>query len=103
VSGRLPDGAVALQPVRLTSAGDLRVYSAVTFPRDPYAGCERTVRILRGLGFLSTEDTSPLMLDVLDANGDIIADVPVTRRGFEYLRRRWRFVALPTDRARGGR
>jgi hypothetical protein len=43
------------------------------------------------------EDSSGLLVDVLDAQGDIIQDYPITKKGFEYLRRilKFRVVAKP--------
>jgi len=81
--------ARALRPVRLIRGKDeLRAYSAVTFV-DAWNGCDLWIRRLSACGM--TIDESDTMIDVLDGNGDIIQEVPVTRRGFEYLRGKLRF------------
>lgn len=81
--------AVALRPVRfLPEKNQIRYYEAITFPRDPFGGCSMYLR--RCLGNL-IEDGSNLTIDVLDAAGDIIQEYPITREGFEYLRRTLKF------------
>lgn len=81
----LHPAAHALRPVRIV--GDaFRFYEATTFPRIPWAGCELYLRRCRAFGYLR-EDGSRIMVDVLDENGDIVQDFPLTHGGLKYLRR----------------
>ena len=76
--------AFALRPVRmLINKNDFRYYEATTFPANPFNGCSMYLR--RCFGDLK-EDDSNLSIDVLDENGDIIQEYPITRKGFNYLR-----------------
>jgi len=85
----LNPAAHALRPVRIV--GDaFRFYEATTFPKNPWAGCEMYLRRCNFLGWLK-EDGSKIVLDVLDRNGDIIQDFPLTRDGLRYLRSHLRF------------
>lgn len=90
----LSPAAHALRPVRMR--GDEAVnYSATTFPQDPLGGCRLTLRRLEAFGYLAGapgDHLGNLWVDVLDAEGDILQEWPITRRGFEYLRRTLRFV-----------
>lgn len=86
--------AHALRPVRIVK-GEPVHYTATTFPNDPRAGCERMLRILDATGHLSGypgDQIDTLWVDVLDEGGDILQEWPIDRRGFEYLRRKLRFV-----------
>jgi hypothetical protein len=83
---RAVNGAVSLRPIRIVG-GELRLYTEITFEPDAYAGCDVWLRRLLGQAI----DESDCMIDVLDEDGDIIQEVPVTRRGFEYLRRSLHF------------
>jgi hypothetical protein len=83
------DGAVALRPVRiLRDRDEIRHYSAVTFEY-PRRGCDQWLWRLSLLGYVVAE--SDWMLDVLNEDDDIIQEVPITQKGFEYLRARWHF------------
>jgi hypothetical protein len=83
--------AVALRPVRMDKKRDTFIlYEGTTFPRNPWAGCELYLRRCRAFGFL-VSDERDLLIDVLDADGDIIQDYPISRQGFEYLRRTLKF------------
>ena len=83
--------AHALRPVRtLEKQNIFRIYEATTFPAGPFRGCELYLRRCEAFGFLKN-DGSGLVVDVLDTNGDIIQDFPITRKGFEYLRRVLKF------------
>lgn len=85
----LHPSAHALRPVRIV--GDcLRIYEATTFPRAPRGGCEMYLRRCAAVGYLK-EDGAKILVDVLDANGDIVQDFPLTRRGLCYLRGQLRF------------
>jgi len=88
--------AVALRPVRMDERNNRFVnYEATTFPKNPRAGCEMYIRRLKALGFI--EKDSPLAVDVLDLDGDILDTIMISRRGFEYLRRQLKFRREPTD------
>lgn len=91
----LHPGAVALRPVRVVGE-EFRFYEATTFPKRPWGGCEWTLRKLRACGQLA-DDGSGIVLDVLDANHDVIQDFPLTKAGFEYLRRTLKFRVEPAD------
>jgi len=94
VAERLAPGAHALRPVRMRG-DDLVHYSATTFPKDPLRGCLLTLRRLEAFGHLAGvpgDKLENLWVDVLDAKGDILQEWPITRKGFEYLRRTLRFV-----------
>lgn len=92
-----PD-AVALRPVRIirTKGRDavIRHYTATTFPENPWGGCNLYLRRCRLFGGLSDADTD-LLLDVLNEAEDIIQDYNLTRKGFEYLRKKLGFVVDP--------
>lgn len=82
--------AFALRPVRVDTHRNIFVnYDGTTFPRNPRAGCDITVRRLAAFGFI-VED-SDLILDVLDEQGDILQELFLSRDGFEYLRRTLKF------------
>ncbi len=84
--------AFALRPVRVVEKNnEFRFYTAITFPRAPWNGCELYLRRCKAFGYLK-EDRADLVIDVLDKNGDIIQDFPITRDGFEYLREKLKFV-----------
>lgn len=87
----LNEQAVALRPIRMREKqNDFVYYDATTFPRDPFKGCEWTLRQLAAFGFLK-DDGSRLLIDILDDNEDVIQEYPVTRDGFEWLRTRLKF------------
>ncbi len=88
------DEAHALTLFRALRNGEGRAYTAVTFPRGPRQGCERTIRMARAVGWVTEWDETPPeraygVLDVLNEAGDIIQDFPVTTaRGFQQIKRR---------------
>lgn len=85
----LDKGAFALRPVRvLVAKNEFRYYESITFPGDTFRGCELYLR--RCFDNLK-DDGSNLTIDILDLNGDIIQEYPITRKGFEYLRRVLKF------------
>ena len=94
VDAALHANAFALRPVRMVK--DVAIhYSATTFPQSPRSGCERLLRILDSTGHLMGypgSDLDDLWVDVLDDQGDILQEWPIDRGGFEYLRRKLRFV-----------
>ncbi len=81
--------AFALRPVRVVDEVEVH-YTATTFPGNPYSGCEITIRRCEAFGHLKSAHPD-LWVDVLDEDGDILQEVPISRRGFEYLRRVLRF------------
>lgn len=95
IDQQLAKAAHALRPVRVIK-GEAVHYTATTFPENPKAGCERTLRIANVTGELGRvgEPLGDLWLDVLDENGDIIQEWPVGPKCFEHLRRKLRFVRV---------
>lgn len=81
--------AYALRPVRtLVKQNAFRYYTATTFPGDPRGGCDLYLRRIRS----HLRDTGDnMVIDILNADGDVIQDFPVDRAGFAYLRRVLRF------------
>lgn len=69
---------------------DGRQYTAVTFPKDPWGGCERSIRMFRKVGWLEpTTAESYAVLDVLDEAGDIVQDFGIRdARAFQQIKRR---------------
>lgn len=65
-------------------------YSATTFPRDPFQGCERFIRMARAVGWIGEEYADCYgVLDVLDANADIVADFSIpTARAFQAIKKK---------------
>lgn len=91
----LHPAAIALRPVRVIN-GEFRFYEATTFPERPWGGCEWTLRKLRACGMLA-DDGAMIVLDVLDETEAVVQDFPLTREGFEYLRRTLRFRVEDLD------
>lgn len=84
----LDQEAFAIRPVRVVS-GQLREYEAVTFPDNPWQGCEMWLRRCRAFGYLAGGEYA--VIDILSANGDIIQDFQVSKDGFNYLRDKLKF------------
>lgn len=82
--------AHALRPARIVR-DELRHFTGTTFPSDPYEGCARTLRLLELVNGIA-DGTAAQWIDVLAENGDILHEVPVTTKGFDYLRRTLKFV-----------
>lgn len=82
--------AVALTAFRELPDGRGCQYTAVTFPANPWQGCERTIRMGRAFGYVTavTPDCYAV-LDVLDADGDLIQTfgIPHTRAFHWYYRK----------------
>jgi hypothetical protein len=89
-SASLAADAHALRPVRMMG-GELRHFTAASFPGGERAGCGLALRRCEAFGYLAAQ-SQDCWVDVLDSNGDILQEVLVTRRGFEYLRRTLKFV-----------
>ena len=78
MSEPLDPDAHALTAFRILPSGEPRSYTATTFPADPWRGCERTIRMARAVGWIGGDpDASYAQLEVLNAEGDIIAEYPV--------------------------
>lgn len=92
--------AHALSAFRILPDGRGRAYSATTFPRDPYGGCEQFIRMCRFIGLIADEpvEGSYAVLDVLDENGDIVQDFSIpTARGFQFVKRKLNLVVESED------
>jgi hypothetical protein len=82
--------AVALRPLRIDVKNNVFVhYEATTWPANPHRGCEMMLRRVALFGKASED--SPVAVDVLAENGDILDTIPIPRRAFEYLRRVLKF------------
>jgi hypothetical protein len=75
----VPPEAHALTLFRILPNGEGRRYSATTFPRNPFQGCERMVRTARAVGWIAEcgDVLSYGLLEVLDESGDILADFDI--------------------------
>lgn len=87
-----PD-ATGFTVFRLMPDGTGRTYTAVEFTRG-WAGAEHFLRQLRACGYVENSSTKPdgwHVLDVLDANGDIVQDYaipPAPSRAMAYIKRK---------------
>lgn len=90
----VPTEAHALTLFRILPNGEGRTYSATTFPKDPYGGCERTIRMARAVGWIAARSGDSYgLLEVLDVNGDILADFDIpTARAFAGLKKQLKIV-----------
>ena len=99
---RPPAAATGLSAVRALSDGSLRQYTAVEFKRG-WNGVEHFVRTLRAVGFVrpsSADTTGYAVLDVLDPNGDIIADYDIpTSQAFRFVKRKLRLTVVDDEMA----
>lgn len=85
----VPLNACALRIVRMLKNGKLRVFEAITFPKNPYSGCEIMHRRVKAFGHIAkTDEETYGLCDVLDKDGDIISDFWLTKQGFDYLKRK---------------
>lgn len=90
----LNKNAIALRPVRIVG-DEFRFYEAVTFPENPWQGCELYLRRCGAFGHLVSTNDAYAVVDVLDVNSDIVQDFGVTRGGFNYLREKLKFRVSP--------
>lgn len=90
----VPAEAHALTLFRILPNGEGRRYSATTFPNGPYQGCERTVRMARAVGWIAEDGGESYgLLEVIDANGDILADFDIpTARAFAQVKKHLNIV-----------
>lgn len=76
-------------------------YTPTAFEGDSYKGCEITIRRMETFGMITLPEPGPLVgnlfVDVLDEGEDILETYPVTRKGFEYMRRVLRFRKEPSE------
>lgn len=90
--------AHALTAFRILPSGEGREYTATTFPRDPWAGCEHFIRMARKVGWLSPAGESYAVLDVLDAEGDIVQDFGIRdASAFQQIKRHLNLRVEATD------
>lgn len=87
------ENAVAIRPIRVDEKNNRFIYyTAMTWDENPAGHVDM---YLRRIGIYGRdpkrEDRSPLALDLLAENGDILDTVAINRREFEYLRRHLRF------------
>lgn len=83
--------AHALTVFRVLRNGEGRSYTATTFPRDPFAGCQRFLRM--ACLWLTAEKDGYGVLDVLNENGDIVQDFTIADApGFQQIKRRLHLV-----------
>ena len=95
---RPPAEAIALSAIRGLPSGAMRQYTAVEYPRG-WAGVEHDVRTFWALGLLApTEVDGYAVLDVLNAEGEEVADYTVrTSEGFAYIKKRLCLTVVDTD------
>jgi hypothetical protein len=99
--------AVALSAFRGLPDGGSRQYTATTFPRDPWQGCERMTRMGWYVGYLKPscvgECRCYAVLDVQDDEGDIVQDFCIpTAKAFRwwYRQMHWRVEQIPEGAVR---
>jgi hypothetical protein len=87
---RVDRRAHALTLFRILPSGEGRAYTVVTFRRDPWQGCERTIRMGLKVAWLGGSSADGYaVLDVLDEDDAIIQDFTVTTsQAFQQLKRR---------------
>lgn len=98
----LPRESHALSMFREGHGGTGIRYSGVTFPQNPYQGCERTIRMARAVGWISdsyaAHAAAYAVLDVLNEEGDIIADYAVAdAEAFQALKKKLGLVVESHD------
>lgn len=88
-----PDKPVALTAFRALPDGTGRQYTATTFPKNPWQGCEHMVRMAGHVGYLlpscSKDCRHYAVLDVLAEDGDIVHDYCIpTAKAFRWWYRK---------------
>lgn len=94
---RPPADAVGLSAIRLTRDGGMVQYGGVEFTCG-WSGVERFIRTLRAVGYVkpTSKEPSYAVLDVLDAEGDIIGDYSVpTAAAFRFIYRKLKLRVEP--------
>jgi hypothetical protein len=91
--------AHALSAFRVLKNGEPRQYTATTFPRDPWRGCEHMIRMAKAIGCLDEESGDGYaVLDVLNENGDIVQDYSIPdARAWEWIKRKLNFAVERSD------
>lgn len=92
-----PAEATGLSAIRGLPDGSMRQYSAIEFERG-WNGVEHFTRTLSKLGLIRPSSTEPsyAVLDVLDAEGDIIGDYNVpTAQAFAFIKRKLKLTVVP--------
>ena len=96
---RPPATARGLSALRALRNGAARQYSAVEW--ETWNGVEHAVRTYYKLGFIrpsSAQTDGYAVLDVLDPEGDIIADYDVvTAEGFRYIKRKLKLTVVDVE------
>ncbi len=94
---RPPAAATGLSAIRILPDGGMRQFTGVEFDRG-WHGVEHFVRTLRAAGYIRPSSTQPSygVLDVLDAEGDIIADYDIPHaRAFQFIYRKLKLRVEP--------
>jgi len=93
--------AVAMRPVRIKpKTNRIITYTATTFLTPHKASAiDQIVRMIGSsrLGKEETKGDDRFVLDILDAEGDIIQDYILNRQGFKYLRMKLKFTVEDDD------
>lgn len=99
-----PD-ATGLTLFRVLANGGSRTYTAVEFTRG-WAGVDHFLRQLRAFGYIRNSSNAPdgyHVLDVLNAEGDIVQDYavpPHPSRAFAYIKRKLKLRAETPEASR---
>lgn len=81
----LPSNAVSLRPaVANEELNRFENYTVIHFLKNPYAGCIEVIAHLNDKGYLN-KGKGDIVLDVLDAKGDIIHDFMLSNGGLKWL------------------
>jgi hypothetical protein len=85
-----PEGTVALTAYRDLPGGQGRQYTATTFARGAWQGCEHFVRMCGAVGFVrDCGGPAYAVLDAIDSDGDILASWDITSpRAFRFVYRK---------------
>jgi hypothetical protein len=91
--------AHALTAFRVLPDGRGRQYTATTFPRNPYQGCERTIRMASKCGFVTAPSRDCYaLLDVIDAEGEYLEGFGIpTAQAFRWFKRVLHWQVESTD------
>ena len=84
--------AIALQPIRMDEKRNRFIhYTPITWETRPAANLDMYLRRLKACGHIVEGKESPLAVDLLDEQGNILDTILINRKGFEYLRRKLKF------------
>lgn len=92
-SSEIPESAIGFSAFRILPNGDSRQYTASEMQRG-WHGVERFLRLCSAVGYVvpwidPSTDVSYAVLDVIDAEGDIVTDFNVpTAKAFRYIKRK---------------